>query len=88
MLARGFRRRFGALDEDAMLTRLPRGVAPEHPAARWLRHQSYTVGRQLSQREALSPRLPRTLARDFAALTPLVRWLNQALGYGAYARRY
>ncbi|WP_346927469.1 TIGR02453 family protein [uncultured Arthrobacter sp.] len=79
VLAPGFRRRFGALDEETMLTRLPRGVAPGHPAARWLRYQSFTVGRQLTEAQALSPRLVSLLARDFAALAPLVRWLNLAL---------
>ncbi|MFN8645859.1 MAG: TIGR02453 family protein [Gemmatimonadales bacterium] len=88
VLAPAFRRRFGALDTEAMLTRLPRGVAPDHPAARWLRHQSFTVGRALTEAAARSPRLPATLARDFAALTPFVRWLNAALGYTARTRRY
>ncbi len=88
VLAPGFRRRFGPLDEETMLTRLPRGVAAGHPAARWMRYQSFTVGRQLPEAQALSPRLPALLARDFAALAPLVRWLNLALGYPARDRRY
>ncbi len=85
--ARAFRRRFGSLDAEAMLTRMPRGYAPDHPAARWLRYQSFTVGRSLTQAEALSPRLPATLARDFTALTPFVRWLNTALGFRTLDRR-
>ena len=32
-------------------------------------------------RSVLSPRLATTLERHFAALLPLVRWLNDALGY-------
>jgi uncharacterized protein (DUF2461 family) len=74
-------RRFGRLDEESMLKRLPRGFAPGHPAERYLRYQSFTLGRALSREEALSPRLADALARDFARLVPLVRWLNQALGY-------
>ena len=70
-----------------MLTRMPRGYAADHPAARWLRYQSFTVGRSLTQAEALSPRLPATLARDFAALTPFVRWLNTVLGFRTLDRR-
>jgi uncharacterized protein (TIGR02453 family) len=80
VLAPGFRRRFGSLDEEAMLKRLPRGFVDTHPAARWLRYQSFTVGRTVPEREALSPRLARTLERDYTLLSPLVRWLNQALG--------
>lgn len=87
VLAPGFRRRFGLLDQEAMLVRLPRGFAPDHPAAAWLRYQSFTAGRALSEREVLSPRLPQTLERDYRALTPLVRWLNSALGFRAWSRR-
>lgn len=87
VLAPGFRRRYGALDAEAMLTRLPRGYGETHPAARWLRYQSFTAGRSLREAEALSPRLATTLARDFEALTPLVRWLNGALGFRPIERR-
>jgi uncharacterized protein (TIGR02453 family) len=86
--ARGFRRRFKAITEEAMLTRLPRGYAEGHPAARWLRYKSFTAYRPLTGREIESARLPATLERDFAALVPLVRWLNGAIGYRAADRRY
>jgi uncharacterized protein (TIGR02453 family) len=82
-----FRRRFGTLDDDGMLKRMPRGFAEDHPAAGWLRHQSFTVGRALTDAEVLSPQLPRALARDFTALTPFIRWLNRALGHRALDRR-
>jgi uncharacterized protein (TIGR02453 family) len=82
-----FRRRFGVLDNDAMLKRLPRGFADDHPAAPWLRYQSFTAGRALSEREALSAGLARTLARSYAELTPFVRWLNHALGLRTMERR-
>ncbi len=74
------RRRMGALSEESMLTRVPRGYPAEHPAARWLRHQSFTVGRKLSDEEVLGARLASTLSSDFKAITPLVRWINSALG--------
>ena len=83
-----FRRRFGTLDREAMLTRLPRGYPSGHPAERWLRYKSFTATRMLTEREVTSPRLPATLERDFAALVPLVRWLNAAIGYGGWERRY
>ncbi len=87
VLAPRFRRRYGSLDTEGMLTRLPRGFREDHPAARWLRYQSFTLGRSLREREALSPRLATTLARDFEALTPFVRWLNTALGFRSLDRR-
>jgi uncharacterized protein (TIGR02453 family) len=86
--APAFRRRFQVLDAEAVLKRMPRGYAADHPAADWLRYRSFTTTRPLSQREVQSRRLPEILARDFAALVPLVRWINGALGYKAWARRY
>ena len=81
------RKRFGTLDESAMLTRMPRGFRDDHPATDLLRHRSFTVGRMLSDTELFSPRLPDLLARDYARLVPLVRWLNGALGLRVLARR-
>ncbi|HKT59481.1 MAG TPA: DUF2461 domain-containing protein, partial [Gemmatimonadales bacterium] len=83
-----FRRRFGALSEEAMLSRLPRGYAEGHPAGRWLRYKSFTASRMLTEREVTSSRLAAMIERDFAALVPLVRWLNGAIGYRAWERRY
>jgi len=82
------RRRFGALDTEAMLKRMPRGYLETHPAAKWLRYRSFTATRAMSEREVQSPRLPEILARDFAVLAPLVRWINLAIGYRALDRRY
>ena len=79
--------RFGALDEDAVLTRVPRGYDPDHPAAKWLRYQSFTLGRALSDAQVTSARLPALVAEDFAAMLPLVRWLNASLGLKPAARR-
>ncbi len=76
-----FRRRFGPIDSEAMLTRVPRGYAPDHPAAQWLRFQSFTAGRDLPSTDLLSPKLVGKIARDFEALVPLVRWLNESLGH-------
>lgn len=83
-----FRRRFGALSEEAMLSRLPRGYADGHPAERWLRYKSFTASRVLTEREVTSPRLAAMIERDFGALVPLVRWLNGAIGYRSWQRRY
>lgn len=86
--APAFRRRFGRLDTEAVLKRMPRGYADAHPAAEWLRYRSFTATRTMSVREVESPRLPAILARDFEALVPLVRWLNAAIGYRSWSRRY
>lgn len=87
VMDRRFRRRFGALDQDGMLTRIPRGYAPDHPAASWLRYQSFTAGCPLRDDEVTGSRLPERLARHYAVITPMVRWLNLALGLPAAVRR-
>ena len=76
-----FRRRFGSLSDEAKLSRVPRGFAPDHPAAEWLRLKSFTAGRDLTRAEALDPKLPARIETDFRAMLPLVRWLNAALGF-------
>ncbi len=82
------RRRFSGLDEEAVLKRMPRGYAEDHPAARWLRYRSFTASRTMSEREVTSRRLTEILARDFAALVPLVQWINAAIGFPAWEKRY
>ena len=62
-------------------------ISPDHPAARWLKYKSFTLGRAYTDAQVTSPRLPVLLEADFALMLPLVRWLNAALGYPALARR-
>ena len=87
VLDASFRRRFGGLSEEAVLRRAPRGFAPDHPAARWLRFRSFTASRPLTDAQLLARRRPERLEREYAALLPLVRGLNAALGYRPAARR-
>ncbi len=84
---RRVQRRFGGLDEEAVLRRVPRGFAPDHPAARWLKFQSFVTGRALSDAQAVSARLPTLLEADFRLMLPLVRWINGVLGLRAAQRR-
>lgn len=87
VLLPAFRKRFGDMDREAMLSRTPRGFAPDHPAEKWLRYQSFTVGRSLSASEVESASLPRTLEKEFLRMLPFVRWLNKAVGLRAHTRR-
>ena len=80
-MVRSIPSRFGGLDDEAMLKRMPRGYAEDHPAAKWLRYQSFTTGRSLTDDQVTSPSLASFLAREYEALLPLVRWLNNALGF-------
>jgi uncharacterized protein (TIGR02453 family) len=83
--APAFRKRFAGLSEENMLKRMPRGYAEDHPAARWLKLQSFTVGRRLTDVQATSSRLPAALETDYALMLPLVRWLNTVLGHKSRA---
>ena len=80
-------RRFGGLSEEAVLRRVPRGFAPDHPAARWLKFQSFVAGRPLGDAQTVSARLPALLEADFRLMLPLVRWINGVLALRAAARR-
>jgi uncharacterized protein (TIGR02453 family) len=79
--AAAFRRRFDGLRQEPKLRRVPRDFSPEHPAAEWLKLQSFTAVASIERRVVTSPRLVDRLCRDFEPLVPLVRWLNRALGY-------
>ena len=84
----GFRRRFDGLSEEAKLGRVPRDFASDHPAAEWLKLQSFTARASIEPGVVTSARLVDRLCRDFELLVPLVRWLNRVLGYQpAKARR-
>ena len=80
-------RRFGGLGDEAVLKRMPRGFGEDHPAAKWLRYQSFTTGRGLTDAEVTKDSLATLLAREYKALLPLVRWLNGALGFKPASRR-
>jgi uncharacterized protein (DUF2461 family) len=70
-----------------MTKRMPRGFAEDHPAAKWLRYQSFTTGRSLTDSQVLGTRLAQLLEREYVAILPLVRWLNAALGHRPMERR-
>jgi len=80
-MVRGLPKRFGGLDDEDALKRMPRGYPEDHPAAEWLRFQSFVSGRPLRDSDIISKSLPALLEREYLALLPLVRWLNGALGY-------
>jgi uncharacterized protein (TIGR02453 family) len=83
----GLKRRFGGLDDEEQLKRVPRGFAPDHPAAEWLPYQSFVAGRRLTDRQAVGGRIVKLLVADFTMLLPLVRWINGVLGLRPATRR-
>ena len=79
-MTRALPRRFGGLDDEHALKRMPRGYAEDHPAARYLRYQSFVSGRSLTDAQVTGAKLPGLLVREYEALLPLVRWVNGAFG--------
>lgn len=82
-----FKRAFGALDEEAVLKRPPRGFDPDHPAIDLLKYKSFTVTRPLSESDMTSAKLPDIVSKQFATMLPFVRWLNRVLGLPPHSRR-
>ena len=88
--AAAFRKRFGGLSDDepgVKLKRMPRGFAEDHPAAPWLRFNSFTVSVGYRDAEMLAGSLVDRAMKDFALMVPLCRWLNAALGYASSKSR-
>ena len=74
-----FRRAVGRLDGGDMLQRVPRGFAPDHPAAELLRYRMFVAGREFPASFATTARFYPGLLNVFRYLTPLLRFLNEPL---------
>ena len=76
--------KFGGLSrEHGTLKRMPRGYADDHPAGDFLKLQSFTCGRKLTDTQVTGAKLADVVAREYEGMLPLVRWLNKALGYSS-----
>ena len=76
--AAAFRKRFD-LDDDEMLTRMPRGFPADFEFADDLRRKNYAAFRSLDDETITGPRLLRTLETDLKGLAPFVDYLCAAL---------
>jgi uncharacterized protein (TIGR02453 family) len=68
------------------LTRVPRGFAADHPAAEYLRFKHYLGFREWPPELAIGTAFWPELLGTFAAVMPLVRYLNDTIGVGAGGR--
>src|SRR5690348_13697257 len=64
-MTRAIPKRFDGLRDENSLKRMPRGYAEDHPAAEYLRFQSFTTGRALTDADVTSGKLPALLAREY-----------------------
>jgi uncharacterized protein (TIGR02453 family) len=70
--------RIGGLQGD-QLTRVPRGFAKDHPAARYLQHRQFLGFREETASFATRPDFYKQLVTTFKDLAPLVQFLNVPL---------
>jgi len=68
----------GGLQGDQLM-RVPKGFAPDHPAADLLRYKQFLVWVKHPPETALGKDLLHTLVQTFRTLLPLVRFLNAPL---------
>jgi uncharacterized protein (TIGR02453 family) len=76
--APAFRKQYGALEGD-LLTRVPRGFDPDHPAAAFLKHKDWLASRTYPGALATSADFYPTLLELFRAAAPLIRFLNEPI---------
>jgi uncharacterized protein (TIGR02453 family) len=76
--APAFRKTVGALEGDR-LQRVPRGFPKDHEAAEYLKHRQFLAGAEFPAAFATSPKFYRGLVGVFRSISPLVRFLNEAL---------
>jgi uncharacterized protein (TIGR02453 family) len=62
------------------LTRVPKGYEPDNPAAEYLKLKSYLGLVEFKDAELTSPGLLKKTVNAFAALQPLIEFLNEAIG--------
>jgi uncharacterized protein (TIGR02453 family) len=73
-----FKRVIGGI-EGEQLQRVPRGFAPDHPAADLLKFRQFLAGRDLPPGIASTPKFYPTLVDTFRVIVPLIRFLNEPL---------
>ena len=75
-----FKKRFGLLKGE-QLQRVPAGFERDHPLAEWLRLKQYFVGVSWPESQCYSARFVNNIAGVFEDATPLVQFLNEAMGH-------
>lgn len=75
-----FKSLYGDLDKskEFLLSRVPKGYEPDHPAAEYLRLKSYIAFLSLSDAEVTSKTLIKKTTGAFETLKPLIDFINEA----------
>jgi uncharacterized protein (TIGR02453 family) len=62
------------------LQRVPQGYEPDHPMAEWLKYKQFFVWVEWGEAKSFREKFVDDVAEVFEAATPLVRFLNEAMG--------
>jgi uncharacterized protein (DUF2461 family) len=65
--------------EGERLQRVPRGFPKDHEASEYLKHRQFLAGAEFPASFATSPKFYNGLVGVFRSISPLVRFLNEAL---------
>lgn len=74
-----FKKMFGDLDESMKLKKLPKGYDAENPAIEYLKLKSFTVGRQLEDKDLHEKNAVKLVLDSIKEMKPLVDFLNRAV---------
>jgi len=74
-----FKKIFGKL-EGEKLQRAPKGYEPDHPMAEWLKYKQFFVWIEWPESKCLKESFVTEVAEVYKAATPLVHFLNEAIG--------
>jgi uncharacterized protein (TIGR02453 family) len=62
------------------LQRVPQGYEPDHPMAEWLKYKQFFVWVEWGEEKSQKKKFVTDVAGVFEAATPIVRFLNEAMG--------
>ena len=74
-----FKKVFGKLQGEK-LQRVPQGYEPNHPMAEWLKHKQFFVWVEWPETKCVREKFVADVAGVFESATPMVRFLNEAMG--------
>lgn len=74
-----FKKTMGGWDETDKLKKIPKGYAPDHPLAEWLKLKSFVVGCKLTDNQVTRPGFAKEAAKVFKTIKPLNEFLKEAI---------
>ena len=74
-----FRKYFPDLDQEAVLTRPPKGYDQDNPALPYLKLKSFTVTMGMEDELVTSKKLTSTVTAAWKSMVPFVKFLNRAM---------